>query len=197
MLRVINGEDDFGWGAIINFHRKLNPKVSKDPKSDQYLYVLEVLLSCTSESVKKAPKCPPVPAKSGEPKELQVIPVMLDGVAEISMVRLYLPDDIRSVEARRKVERSMEEVSNRFNGNYPILDPLLDMNIKEEGFKELDKKIKLLQGRLEAHQLHDSPELEALYTMFKEKERLQNEAKQVHDNSTRILSPLNSIFLDS
>ena len=182
MLRVVNGEDNFGWGAVINFHRKPNPKFKRDPKSDQYLYVVEVLLSCTSESVKKAPKCPPEPAKPGEPKELQVIPVLLEGVAEISMVRLYLPDDIRSFEARRKVERSMDEVSNRFNGNFPTLDPLLDMNIKEEDFKELDKKIKLLQSRLEAHKLHDSPELEALYTMFKEKERLQNESKQVHSS---------------
>ncbi|KAI6651637.1 Superkiller viralicidic activity 2-like 2-like [Oopsacas minuta] len=179
MLRVTNGEDNFGWGAVINFHRKANPEAKKNPKSDEFVIVVEVLLSCTTESVKKAPKCPPEPAKPGEPKELQVIPVLLEAVADISVVRLYLPDDIRSVEARRKVERCMDEVANRFNGDFPKLDPILDMNIKEDGFKELDKKIKLLQGRLESHQLHDSLELEALYAMFKEKERLQTEAKQI------------------
>ena len=180
MVRVTNGEDNFGWGAVINYHRKNNPHAARNKtKSDESIYVVEVLLNCTSESIKKAPQFPPEPAKPGEPKELQVIPVLLETVADISAVRLYLPADIRSVDARRKVERAMDEVAKRFEGEFPRLDPIIDMKIREDSFKELEKKRKLLEERMVAHQLYGSPELEALYAMFKEKERLQTEAKQV------------------
>ena len=184
MVRVTNGEADFGWGAVINFHKKNNPHAAKNKsKGEESIYVVEALLNCTTESVKKAPQFPPEPAKPGEPKELQVVPVLLETVSDISAVRLYLPADIRSADARRQVERAMDEVEKRFDGEFPRLDPILDMKIREDSFKELEKKRKLLEGRMLAHQLHGSPELEALYTMFKEKERLQTEAKQVLLNS--------------
>ena len=182
MVRVTNGEDNFGWGAVINYHKKNNPNAAKNKSKVEKvedIYVIEVLLNCTTESIKRAPQFPPEPATPGEPKELQVVPVLLETVSDISAVRLYLPDDLRPVDARRQVERSMDEVAKRFDGEFPRLDPIMDMKIREEGFKDLEKKRKLLEGRMLAHQLHGSPELEALYSMFKEKERLQTEAKQV------------------
>ena len=164
---------------VINYHKKNNPGSRGRTGVEANIFILEVLLNCTSLSVKNAPKTLPEPAKLGEAKELQVIPVLLEAVVEISAIRLFLPDDLRPPDARRQVERCLDEVIKRFDGDLSKLDPILDMNVKEEAFKELEKKRKLLEGRLVAHDLHSSPDLETLYTMFREKERLQTEAKQV------------------
>ncbi|MGH0173908.1 UNVERIFIED_CONTAM: hypothetical protein FKN15_009501 [Acipenser sinensis] len=70
LAKVKNDEDDFGWGVVVNFSRKSNVKASTgdlDP-----LYVVEVLVHCSKESVKNAATDAAKPVKPGEKGEMQV-----------------------------------------------------------------------------------------------------------------------------
>jgi ATP-dependent RNA helicase DOB1 len=58
----------------------------------------------------------------------------LDG---ISHVRLFLSGDLKPVEERNSVLKSIMEVKKRFPEGIPQLDPIENMGIKDEGFKKL------------------------------------------------------------
>ena len=78
-------EDVFGWGCVINFQKKANQKVrtvwcmaqqSVIPSSQnaaETVYIAEVMLCCSSESCRNAPKAPPRPPPPGDKGEMQVL----------------------------------------------------------------------------------------------------------------------------
>ena len=68
---------------------------------------------------------------------MQVVPVLLNLLYEISSVRLYLPKDLRPGDARHTVYKSLEETKKRFPDGLPLLDPVEDMNIKDENLKKV------------------------------------------------------------
>ena len=129
--------------------------------ASEVVYVAEVLLRCSSESVKQAPDLPPHPAGKEEKGEmvvsiityyptswvdigqlnvthsLQVVPVLLKHITKMSSIRLYLPKDLRSSDNRFSVGKSIQEVIRRFPDGVPLLDPIEDMNIKDEQFKKI------------------------------------------------------------
>ena len=70
---------------------------------------------------------------------LQVVPVILDLITKISVVRVYFPKDLRSLDSRMSVLKSVQEVQKRFPDGVPLLDPIEDMGIKDKGLKETVK----------------------------------------------------------
>jgi ATP-dependent RNA helicase DOB1 len=78
--------------------------------------------------------CPP--GGKGTPL---VVPVLLATIEGISHLRLYLPKDLRQDQARETVWKSVLEVHKRFTDGVPLLDPIQNMGIKDEKFKELVK----------------------------------------------------------
>lgn len=50
MVKVKNEGDDFGWGVVVNFLKKLNVKFNFGELD--FLYVVEVFLCCSKESLK-------------------------------------------------------------------------------------------------------------------------------------------------
>ena len=70
---------------------------------------------------------------------LQVVPVILDLITKISVVRVYFPKDLRSLDSRLSVLKSVQEVQKRFPDGVPLLDPIEDMGIKDKGLKETVK----------------------------------------------------------
>ena len=68
--KVKNEEDDFGWGVVINFRKKANQS-SASPK-DGPLYIAEILLNCSKESIKNAVTEAARPAKEGQRGEMAV-----------------------------------------------------------------------------------------------------------------------------
>ncbi|KAJ7386580.1 Exosome RNA helicase MTR4 [Desmophyllum pertusum] len=45
---------------------------------------------------------------------MQVVPILLHLVKAISSVRLYIPKDLRSLDSRQSVGKSIKEVKHRF-----------------------------------------------------------------------------------
>lgn len=178
LVHIVNGKEDFGWGAIINFQRKANQNKSYAAGApDEPLYVVEVLLYCSKTSKKLASAEVPVPCKDGETGEMQVVPVLTTLIREITSIRLYLPKDLRPADARHTVYKSINEVKKRFPDGLPQLDPIDDMNIKDDNLKKIVRKVEALENRLYSHPLHNSKKLETLYNEYHTKSQIETEIK--------------------
>ena len=88
------------------------------------VYIAEVLLCCSSESCRNAPRTPPHPPLPGDKGEMQVVPIIIHYLTKLSSVRLYLPKDIRSSDAKHSVRKAIQEVQKRFPDGLPLLDPI-------------------------------------------------------------------------
>uniref|UniRef100_A0A5F9CQ06 Exosome RNA helicase MTR4 n=1 Tax=Oryctolagus cuniculus TaxID=9986 RepID=A0A5F9CQ06_RABIT len=106
LVKVKNEGDDFGWGVVVNFSKKSNVK----PNSGELdpLYVVEVLLRCSKESLKNSATEAAKPAKPDEKGEMQVVPVLVHLLSAISSVRLYIPKDLRPMDNRQSVLKSIQ-----------------------------------------------------------------------------------------
>ena len=79
----------------------------------------------------------PKPAGTSDQPTVQVIPVTLPVIEAISSVRVYIPDDLRPLEKRQSVGKTIKEVQKRFPDGIPMLDPLEDMKIEDSDFKKV------------------------------------------------------------
>ncbi|KAG9488264.1 exosome RNA helicase MTR4 [Eleutherodactylus coqui] len=170
LVKVKNEEDDFGWGVVVNFSKKSNVKPNTgdlDP-----IYVVEVLLNCCKESLKNAATEAAKPAKPDEKGEMQVVPVLLHLLCAISSVRLYIPKDLRPLDNRQSVLKSIQEVQKRFPDGVPLLDPIDDMGIKDPGLKKVVQKTEAFEHRMYSHALNNDPNLESLYKLCEKKAQI-------------------------
>lgn len=49
----------------------------------------------------------------------------------------FLPNELKSTEQRNNVRKALSEVKKRFPDGIAILDPIENMNIKDDSFKRL------------------------------------------------------------
>jgi len=111
----------------------------------------------------------------GEKGEMIVIPLLLHLIQQISSVRLFIPKDLRPLDNRMAVLKSIDEVKKRFPDGVPLLDPVQDMKIGDKGFKEVITKIGAFEKRLFNHPLHNNPNLSTLMDQYKEKEKVNSD----------------------
>ncbi|XP_029512587.1 exosome RNA helicase MTR4 [Oncorhynchus nerka] len=175
LVKVKNEDADFGWGVVVNFSKKSNVKAitgDADP-----LYVVEVLVHCSKESVKNTTTEAAKPAAAGEKGEMQVVPVMLHLLTSISSVRLYSPKDLRPYDNRQSMLKSIQEVQKRFPDGVPLLDPIDDMGIKDPGLKKVIQKVEAFEHRMYSHPMHSDPSLEAVYSLCERKALIAGDIK--------------------
>jgi ATP-dependent RNA helicase DOB1 len=187
-------DHDFGWGAIVNFtERRPGKGQKKDDFQPQESYIVDVLLPVASDvSVGTRTHTdlpdgirPPPPGDKGK---MEVIPVLLSCIVAIGHVRIFLPKNLYSKEDRTTVRKSLEEVQRRFPDGVAILDPIENMGITDESFKKLLRKIEVLESRLLANPLHNSPRLEGLYNQYAAKKELDKKIKDVRKEIQSALS---------
>uniref|UniRef100_A0A8C7SIG7 RNA helicase n=1 Tax=Oncorhynchus mykiss TaxID=8022 RepID=A0A8C7SIG7_ONCMY len=173
LVKVKNEDADFGWGVVVNFSKKSNAITGDaDP-----LYVVEVLVHCSKESVKNTATEAAKPAAAGEKGEMQVVPVMLHLLTSISSVRLYSPKDLRPYDNRQSMLKSIQEVQKRFPDGVPLLDPIDDMGIKDPGLKKVIQKVEAFEHRMYSHPMHSDPSLEAVYSLCERKALIAGDIK--------------------
>ncbi|XP_053446506.1 exosome RNA helicase MTR4 isoform X2 [Nycticebus coucang] len=141
------------------------------------LYVVEVLLRCSKESLKNSATEAAKPAKPDEKGEMQVVPVLVHLLSAISSVRLYIPKDLRPVDNRQSVLKSIQEVQKRFPDGVPLLDPIDDMGIQDQGLKKVIQKVEAFEHRMYSHPLHNDPDLETVYTLCEKKAQIAIDIK--------------------
>ncbi|KAM6391491.1 exosome RNA helicase MTR4 isoform 2-T2 [Rhynochetos jubatus] len=175
LVKVKNEGDDFGWGVVVNFSKKSNVK----PNSGELdpLYVVEVLLHCSKESLKNSATEAAKPARPDEKGEMQVVPVLVHLLSAISSVRLYIPKDLRPIDNRQSVLKSIQEVQKRFPDGVPLLDPIDDMGIKDQGLKKVIQKVEAFEHRMYSHPLHNDPNLETIYKLCEKKAQIAMDIK--------------------
>ncbi|KZT03656.1 antiviral helicase [Laetiporus sulphureus 93-53] len=190
LVRIKTKTDDWGWGTVIDYHKRLPPKnvpvagLDDIPPHEQY--ILNVLINCDASSTLPKDRnittptpggvrpCPP-----GMPGIPLVIPALLSTVESISRLRIYLPKDIRPLSARETALKSIQEIQRRFPDGIPLLDPVTDMDIKDEKFKALVKKISIMEGKLYSSPLHKDPRLPELYTLYARKQECQAHIREL------------------
>ncbi|POS86085.1 antiviral helicase [Erysiphe pulchra] len=196
MVRIKKDDQDFGWGAVLNFKQRRSK--GEDLKfSPQESFILDVLVSVSqdppnSQNAGKNQKQIIRPAQGGKGR-MEVIPVFLSCIESIGQIRIFLPTDLTSARDRESIGKSLEEVERRFPDGIAILDPIEDMDITDESFKKLLRKIEILESRLLANPLHNSPRLEALYNQYLGKQQI---SQKIKEKKKSLASALSIIQLD-
>ncbi|KAF8066809.1 rRNA-processing arch domain-containing protein [Lyophyllum atratum] len=180
LVKVKYQKLDFGWGVIVNFQKRLPPKNRPMPKSEELppheQYIVDVLLNCAvGGSVTKsrdnvtATPSGVQPCAPGQKGVALVVPVLLSTIEGISHIRLFMPKDLRQDQARETLWKSVLEVHRRFPDGIALLDPIQNMGIKDDKFKELVKKIESMELKMFSSPLHKDPRLPELYTLYSQK----------------------------
>jgi len=172
LVRVKSGDQEFGWGALVNMKRQ---KPQNDTSLEDDSYVVDVLLHVTKETAKSKIASELCAVPQGEKGEMVVIPLLLPLIQQISSVRLFIPADLRPLDNRMAVLKSIGEVKKRFPDTVPLLDPIQDMKIGDKQFKEVIRKIGTFEKRLFGHPLHSNKDLADLLTQYKEKASVESD----------------------
>ena len=182
----VTGGLDFGWGVIANHYPRRSPRMGEPEHLPQESYIIDVLLPISASSADIVPgqpagDMPPglTPAAAEQDTINVVIPCLLTCVKAISQIRVFMPKDGLKAEADRdQARKSLAEVKRRFPDGLPILDPLENMEISDESFKKLLRKIEVLESRLLANPLHMSPHLPLLWDQYSGKVQLAEKVKE-------------------
>lgn len=177
LVRVNDSEGlgDFGWGVIINVHKKsrgFNKKTEDSPavesrnninNNSSTYYVIDVL-----GKVAKVSGSSIQPALPEGPSRPQIFPVELTVLDGISSIRLHLPKDVRPLDAQAVVLKSISEVERRFPDAVPLLDPINDQGIVDPAFKGLCDRMEALERCLIKHPLNEDPKRLAVLLDYQE-----------------------------
>ncbi|KAF8754483.1 Antiviral helicase [Rhizoctonia solani] len=138
LVTVKHGDQDFGWGVVVNFTQRAAPKNNKsaitafESLPPQEKYVVDVLLNCAKGSTTTGNTKSTEATSSGAFKPC---PAGQEGSHSYAPC-FYL----RPVSARETLWKVVTEVKRRFPKGIALLDPINNMNIKDVKFKELVEK---------------------------------------------------------
>ncbi|KAK4133175.1 antiviral helicase [Trichocladium antarcticum] len=177
---------DFGWGVVLDFVPRKAPKHGEPNWAPQESYFIDVLLKISSRSVEvssesKTDAAVPegvLPLIQGEPGSWEIVPCLLSCMKTLSQARIFVPKNVSSRENRETVGKSLDEVRRRFPDGIPVMDPLENMGIQDGSFKQLLRKIEVLESRLVANPLHNSPLLAELWEKLAAKLALGDRIKE-------------------
>ncbi|TIB86174.1 antiviral helicase [Wallemia mellicola] len=188
LVKVRHQDLNFGWGVVVNYNKRVGPAKKPLPADTkpQETYIVDVLLNCASGS--SVPKdrnsnnsdqsltFKPCPA--GEKGEAMVVPVLLSTLDGISHIRLFLPKDLRPAQAKEQAYKSVREVQKRFPKGVAMLDPVENMNIKDEGFKKLINRVAILETKIKENKLTSDERLDEIYQAYLNKLNIINKVKE-------------------
>ncbi|KAK9471583.1 rRNA-processing arch domain-containing protein [Dipodascopsis tothii] len=189
LVRVRCGDLDFDWGAVVSYSKRAAPRTARQEYPPHKSYIVDVLLWVDAAAPmprRGSPDLPAglVPAADGGAGKMEVVPITLDSIVDIANLRIFLPKDLRQNDQRATVRKTIAEVKRRFPDGIKCLDPVENMNIKDDAFRKLLKKIEILEGKLNANPLHDSPRLADALAEYTAKVGLQKEIRTVRKGIT-------------
>ncbi|VDK79053.1 unnamed protein product [Anisakis simplex] len=133
----------------MNFHKKPDPV---NPLNGQLHYILDVAMLISTESARDISNVAQLqPPPANDAGVVEIVPMTLDCVTEISAVRIRLPQDVRNRDAKQSIGRTIKEVMRRFDPNLPRLDPLNDMKMKDAVLEANITRLEALEKRKKTH----------------------------------------------
>ncbi|KAH8405172.1 hypothetical protein KR222_007061 [Zaprionus bogoriensis] len=170
LVKVSAGKQEYDWGIVLNFKKQEQSR--KNPLKSEPGVIVDVLLHVSEEAAKSGDTEPCPPNARGC---MEVVPVANTLFTQISSIRVYFPNDLRTADNRRAVLKTIQEAKKRFPLGPPVLHPVDDMNIKDPEFKQIVDTIAQFEKLLQEHPLHKSPELERIHKRYQDKLTLQKE----------------------
>lgn len=76
---------------------------------------MDVMLHIKSRKKNEEPK----PVSITEPGEMEVIPVLLENIQELSSIRIMLPDDLTNAGNKLLVKETLLEINSQFGKHLP------------------------------------------------------------------------------
>ncbi|KAI1984260.1 ATP-dependent RNA helicase mtr4 [Ophidiomyces ophidiicola] len=198
LVHVKYENHDFGWGVVLNFQLRKAPKNMEEEFSPAESIIVDVFLEVSEKSTvssKIDKSLPPgvYPPKDGEGSTIAAVPVVLNCIHAFSALRMKAPKDLVTAEGKKYTKNSLAEVQRRFPDGIAVLDPIHDMKIEDDSFKRTMRKIEVVEARLLANPLHNSPRLRELYDQYAEKVELNNKIKET---KRKIAEAMSIIQLD-
>ncbi|CAM1510560.1 Fc.00g008950.m01.CDS01 [Cosmosporella sp. VM-42] len=189
---LADGGVDFGWGVIVDRLSRQQTKMGEPAHIPQESQLINVLLPIHKSSAKftdaepsnrMPPGLKPAPQNPTPEEEKDIVyvivPCLLTCIKALGQIRLFLPrDGLKTDEDQNQLRKSLIETQRRFPDGLPVLDPLENMNITDEPFKALLRKIEVLESRLLANPLHLSPVLPSLWDQYHAKVQLADKVKE-------------------
>ena len=120
----------------------------------------------------------------------KAIPIQHTLIRDISAIRVYLPDDLRSKESRQSVLKSIQEIKRRNPLGFPLLDPIKDMDIKSNEMLSCIKQYSTLQTRINEHPLTKNINLKFLYEQYERKANLERQVLEAKNDLKKAQSLL-------
>ncbi|KAH8410288.1 hypothetical protein KR009_010712 [Drosophila setifemur] len=174
LVKVSAGSQEYDWGIVLNF--KKQDQSRKNPLKSEPSITIDVLLHVSEAAAKSGDT---EPCKPNERGGMEVVPVAHTLITQISSIRVYFPNDLRSADNRRAVLKTIQEAKKRFPLGPPVLNPIDDMNVKEREFRDIVDAIAQFETCLEEHPLHKSPDLEQIHRRYQDKVQLQTEVNDL------------------
>ncbi|KAI0484443.1 rRNA-processing arch domain-containing protein [Xylariaceae sp. FL0804] len=180
---------EFGWGILLNFSKRKDPKFGEKDHEPQESFFIDVFLRLAADCNPFGPPNPSTEMPEGvrahdanQNSMFEAVPCMLTCIKALSQIRVFMPKDViksRSdiEDSRKQLLKSLKEVERRFPDGLPVLDPIENMNITDDEFKKLLRKIEVLESRLLANPLHGSPLLPGLWEQYTTKLARTDEIK--------------------
>lgn len=130
IVRVAEGETDWGYGVIVSVMRKSGLDSQGQSAEAAGAYIADILLCCAAGSVREGrPRPAPLEEDSAE---MHVVPAPLTVLTQISTMRVSIPGDLRPPEVRRSVQLTLRSFVSKYpKAQLPQLDPVADVNIQE------------------------------------------------------------------
>ncbi|CCC10839.1 unnamed protein product [Sordaria macrospora k-hell] len=162
---------DFGWGVLI----KHTPASNRRTVSGDF--------NPKARGEKPMPEGIMPAGKDSKNARWEVVPCLLNCLKALGQLRVFLPKRLESADEKDGVGKATDEISRRFPDGIPMLDPMENMGINDDSFKKLLRKIEVLESRLVANPLHNSPLLIELWNQYSLKTQL---AEQIKDKKKAI-----------
>jgi ATP-dependent RNA helicase DOB1 len=177
LVRVRDGQDDWGWGVVVNYQKKKSADAVAIKQTKATDYIVDVLLKC--QPMSKAEKTKPKPWDGKGKAQIEVLPVELSLIDQFSSVRIYLNKNLKTEENREVCMVRVTEVERRFdqkegNGSgVPLLDPVEDMGIKSKNLTKLVSACETIETRLATNEISKMPQDKARELVAKYHERYE------------------------
>ncbi|KAK7251471.1 hypothetical protein RIF29_34702 [Crotalaria pallida] len=168
LIRIREGGTDWGWGVVVNVVMK--------PSSGGH--IVDTLLHCSPISNENSARSKPCPPRPGEKGEMHVVPVQLPLISALSKLRIFIPPDLRPLEARQSILLAVQELGNRFPQGFPKLNPVKDMKVNDPEIVKLVNQIEEVEQKLFSHPMHKHQDVDQIKS-FQKKAELTHEIQQL------------------
>ncbi|CAM6129641.1 unnamed protein product [Calypogeia fissa] len=193
---LLTKEEKGFWGVVVNFEKiqtaGKDGEVENGPKSEPKVLV-DVLVNCLPKKDGESRLKAVVPISIDEPGEPVVAGVPLSQLDNLSAIRIYIPKDLRAIEAREHCRKTVSEVLRRFPDGIRLLDPEDDMQVESKTYKKAVRRIEAIESMIADHVIAKSPTVRQQLKAFYKKVKL-NAAIRAARGEVRAASTL--VFKD-